>query len=464
MTITHAEHAAGDDLLRAAKAHTLVVTEVMRHRAAIRARVADEGRNGLDSVEAVLTAILATPGIHPDAHAAVQRAAEQWPALYKGFTTSEEHHPLARRVLGICKEAKSLAEVLGKLEGLRGDPGLAGTPGAATGLELAIAILRDGQGTIYNPDSDLYDGLGRRSAAARRDAKKDAAVVAGSMVAADAVGAVAGAILGSAAGGLGAGPGAIVSGVACSASAGLAVGAGVAVANDAAGVDDSPPPEEGDRLGAAGPREILERAMRAHPYIRSFVQEIGPGATYSGSEVDRATTSLNLNPGRYNVALSNPVETPLGTGLHIPVAISEREGGRKSILNLKAGEEVHTGTFLIGAKVFHQHMMRVSGTDTPARQADYRERVATADGLNVYERMCRLTMVDEERGVVHLRPYAEGSTIFGHPDPSPGDGPSEYYENGICYLCNAGSSWWCGFPCIPAPGGPLDPSDDGPIA
>ena len=164
----------------------------------------------------------------------------------------------------------------------------------------------------------------------------------------------------------------------------------------------------------------------------------GQGQLYTEAEVDKATASLALNPGLYNMALSNEMATRLGVGLHIPVAISEREGGRKSLLNLTAGEETQTGTFLINARVFHQYLTRVDGSDTPAKQADYHEKVTTANGQTVYEQTYRLTRVDEEGGIVHLQPYAEGFKA-SMPDEI-------VYYDGICYICNAGSAWWCGLP------------------
>jgi hypothetical protein len=153
----------------------------------------------------------------------------------------------------------------------------------------------------------------------------------------------------------------------------------------------------------------------------------------------------------YNIALSNSIPTLLGKGLHIPLAVSDREGGRKSLLNLKVGEETQTGTFLIDARVFHQYMARLDGSETPATKANYKEKVTTADGQTVYEQTYQLTQIDQERSIVHLRPYAKGLEASDH--------DLIVYQDGICYIC-IGSVWWCGLPCVPIPRGP---DDNGPI-
>jgi hypothetical protein len=197
-------------------------------------------------------------------------------------------------------------------------------------------------------------------------------------------------------------------------------------------------------------REFLERAMKAHPYIQSVVQALGV-TTYTQAEFDKAMASLALKPGLYNLALSNQMATRMGAGLHVPVAISALEGGRKSILNLAVGEEAQTGSFLVRAKVFHQYLTRVNGAGTPPRQADYRERVTTASGQTVYQQTYRMTYLDGEPGIVHLQSYA-GRYVEGMPDEI-------VYHEGICYLCMAGSAWWCGLPCVPIPTGDPDPGE-----
>jgi hypothetical protein len=141
----------------------------------------------------------------------------------------------------------------------------------------------------------------------------------------------------------------------------------------------------------------------------------------------------------------------MGAGLHVPVAINALQGGRKSMLNLAAGEETQTGSILVRANVFHQHLTRVDGSDTPARQADCRERVTTASGQTVYQQTYRMRYVDGDSGIVHLQPYA-GKFEAAMPDVI-------VYHDGICYICIAGSAWWCGLPCIPVPVGPVEPLD-----
>lgn len=198
-------------------------------------------------------------------------------------------------------------------------------------------------------------------------------------------------------------------------------------------------------------RAFVARAIAKHPYMPLVDRALGSGSSYTGAEVDKALASLGLRPTLHHIALSNRLRTRLGDGLHIPVAVSEHAGGRKSLLGLDVGEEIQTGTVLIEERAYHQYFTRLRDSGKPAGKANYKERMTTADGKAVYEEIYQMTQIDEHRGVVHLRPYADTFKS------SMAD--VIVYHDGICYVC-IGSVWWCGLPCLPIPRGP---KDDGPL-
>src|SRR5688500_8500000 len=70
---------------------------------------------------------------------------------------------------------------------------------------------------------------------------------------------------------------------------------------------------------------------------------------HAPDDIDRATQELGLDPRLLNFHLATVVDlSPLGLGpsLHIPVQITNRAGGRKSLYFLDVDEEVLAGVLV----------------------------------------------------------------------------------------------------------------------
>src|SRR6478735_7684605 len=105
---------------------------------------------------------------------------------------------------------------------------------------------------------------------------------------------------------------------------------------------------------------------------------------HAPDDIDQATRKLGLDPRLMNVHLATVVDlSPLGLGsaLHIPVQISNREGGRKSLYFLNVGEEVLAGVFVRDLGLLLRYIKRTSGKGSRAESGDtYVERLTTLDG------------------------------------------------------------------------------------
>ena len=125
-------------------------------------------------------------------------------------------------------------------------------------------------------------------------------------------------------------------------------------------------------------------------------------------DIDGATRRLGIEPRLLNFNLATPVdlsEMGLGRAVHIPVQISEREGGRKSLYFLNPGEEVLAGIFVTDDGLALRYVKRLTGRGSPARTGDtYETRVTTADGKAVHREEGRLEVLDPERGTGQFVP------------------------------------------------------------
>lgn len=127
------------------------------------------------------------------------------------------------------------------------------------------------------------------------------------------------------------------------------------------------------------------------------------------SEIDDATKALDIPARLVNVHLATPAdlsgyEIGLGKAVHIPVAIADQEGGRKSLYYLDPGEEVLAGYFVTGDSIVFRYLRRDTGEGVPAKTGDqYSIRLATRDGETLYEDRGILTVVDPSKGVGEIK-------------------------------------------------------------
>jgi hypothetical protein len=89
--------------------------------------------------------------------------------------------------------------------------------------------------------------------------------------------------------------------------------------------------------------------------------------------------------------------------VYIPVQVSSREGGRKSLYFLAPGEEVLAGIFVTSDGIALRYIKRLTGKDVPAQTGDaYSERITSRDGRPVFEGIGRLEVFDPTKGFGRL--------------------------------------------------------------
>lgn len=120
------------------------------------------------------------------------------------------------------------------------------------------------------------------------------------------------------------------------------------------------------------------------------------------ADIDRATELLGIPASLVNPALSSSVDlTFLGLGLaiHIPVQVSDRDGGRKSLYYLQPGERALTGFLATKDALISRYTTRESGNSMPAATGDeYSEELRGADGSVIAKLYGKLEIEDLSRG------------------------------------------------------------------
>ncbi|MCC3381050.1 hypothetical protein ACFQ5D_22510 [Paenibacillus farraposensis] len=153
--------------------------------------------------------------------------------------------------------------------------------------------------------------------------------------------------------------------------------------------------------------EALAKANSVVPGILQMAHQLK-----SPEDIDPVTTSLGLSPQLFNFQMATRVTTPIGKALHVPVQISKREGGRKSLYYLNPGEEVLAGVYVIDDNIFYRFVRRMSGEVIPAQTGDcFAERIATRDGKTLVMETGRLEVLDPRLGIGLLYPEQQPSVI-----------------------------------------------------
>ena len=88
----------------------------------------------------------------------------------------------------------------------------------------------------------------------------------------------------------------------------------------------------------------------------------------------------------------------LGPAIHIPVQITQREGGRPSYY-LEPGREVLAGVYVTPEGIAHKYMKRESGTAVAETGDVCSTRTLTAAGEPAYLGYGRLGVVDATKGI-----------------------------------------------------------------
>jgi len=120
-------------------------------------------------------------------------------------------------------------------------------------------------------------------------------------------------------------------------------------------------------------------------------------------QLDEATKNAGMPATLLNFYFATQVDLSsigLGTVVHIPVMVSKREGGRKSIYFLDKNEEVLAGICVTReGEVALRFVKRVTGSSLPAQAGDvYSTRITNRDGELVFEGQEKLLKFDPQTG------------------------------------------------------------------
>jgi hypothetical protein len=131
----------------------------------------------------------------------------------------------------------------------------------------------------------------------------------------------------------------------------------------------------------------------------------------SPEDIDGVTRRLGIEPRLLNFNLATPVDLSdagLGKAVHIPVQITSREGGRKSLYFLNPGEEVLAGVFVTDDGLALRYVKRLTGRGTPASTGDtYETRLTTTRGEAIHQEQGRLEVLDPEHGIGQFVPMGD---------------------------------------------------------
>ena len=133
----------------------------------------------------------------------------------------------------------------------------------------------------------------------------------------------------------------------------------------------------------------------------SIVKELSKRALQP-DELDEVTKNLGIPAFLLNFYLATSVDLSsigLGNVVHIPVQITKREGGRKSLYYLNPGEATLAGIYVTNQGIALRFMERVTGRSLPAQTGDvYFERITNREGEVISQREGTLEIVDPLTG------------------------------------------------------------------
>ncbi len=136
-------------------------------------------------------------------------------------------------------------------------------------------------------------------------------------------------------------------------------------------------------------------------------------------EIDQAVARLGVPSSLVNPYFATPVNLShfdLEDGIHLPIQLTARPGGRKSIYFLHAGEKVLTGLVITGNRLLLSYVARETGCSIPAESgSEYSEELRTREGKLVSKIQGSLEIIDPSRGegriVAEAHGCAEGKKV-----------------------------------------------------
>ena len=158
------------------------------------------------------------------------------------------------------------------------------------------------------------------------------------------------------------------------------------------------------------------------------------------TNLDGAAAAANLSVRLMVPELSTSFEGPSGTVVHIPIQVTPREGGRVSIFQLQPGESSNVGVYVVNGKTYDRQVTRRGGAGLLAKGELLEERILNMQGQLVQTLTYRVTGINHQIGAL------QAANVAGD-GPATGDIVND--GEGWCWFCNGGSTWWCGFQCLP---------------
>jgi hypothetical protein len=185
----------------------------------------------------------------------------------------------------------------------------------------------------------------------------------------------------------------------------------------------------------------LRQLMQDNEFLLRLEQHIVTTGVDFRRGLDSAVGAVGISPRLIVPELTSSFAGPQGLVLHIPLHISESDGGRRSLFALGPGQETLAGIYVVGAKLFERRVIKRNGTEALRVGDEFTERITNAAGADVQQHAYRVRAVGSKTGAIYLEATASDDDLETGDLVNTGDG--------YCWFCNLGTSWWCGFPCLP---------------
>jgi hypothetical protein len=148
--------------------------------------------------------------------------------------------------------------------------------------------------------------------------------------------------------------------------------------------------------------------------VRSIANAVSDAAS-NPDQLDDVTSGLGIPPILVNPHLATEIDLSdfgLGKATYIPVQITTKNGGRKSLYFLRAGEKVLSGIVVTSQGIGYRYTTRETGQTLPAQGGDrYSEEIRGEDGNVLAQLRGHLEVTNISRG--------EGRLVFDGAEPAP---------------------------------------------
>ncbi len=185
----------------------------------------------------------------------------------------------------------------------------------------------------------------------------------------------------------------------------------------------------------------LRRLMQGNAQLLRLEQHILTTGGDVRRDLDAAFEAVGIAPRRVLPELTSHFAGPQGTVVHLPVHVSDRDGGRQSLFALGPGQETIAGLYMVQDHLYERRVTKRTGTDAVRVGDAFTETITDMAGKQAQVHAYTVRAVGAKTGALYL----ESMTAEG--DLETGDLVND--GEGWCWFCNMGSQWWCGFPCLP---------------